>query len=599
MKTKFILVLIFFLSNIVNAYSLTFCFSSEDSCNVSIVQHDTIIYSNDAINFQLNTNNQADYYIWHIISNTNNVNISDSLIRNPIVTIQPNTTQQIVLEAYYYYEDDSNYVLNGDFELGDTGFFVGSDLIPVTYSVSNNANTNNPGNCSCSNSTNILTTRIRSHWISGTELYRQNLSIEPNAHYVFSFDATTVNQNITVPEEHGVCYSIFNYSYFFNGLSQPQNYWTSSDVSLICCDWQHFFLPFYADNYTDSIRINIGRRANAFIDWQENSFDNISVRKVCATYDTINITIIKNNSERFIDTTICENAFPFHYYDSIYNSPELYYHYFYSSESGFDSIHYLTIRTYGTTYRDTIIDYFCIGSIYNGNGFYNIMDTGLYFNTYINSNGCDSVIYLRLKQKTLENKNIYITICEGGTYSVGGFNASEEGIYYDTIDSYQGCDSVIILHLNLIPALDTVIEATINTSQIYEEYGFHLTVGGIYYTYFQFGDGCKMKIKLILNVIEKETIDVWFPNSFTPSQSSNTVFKYYTQDYDNIRIKIFQIFNRWGQEIFSTQKKAVFWDGKYKGKDCPTGTYVWRLLYFERDNGRIFFEKKGEVNLIR
>jgi hypothetical protein len=45
---------------------------------------------------QLNTDVQADYYAWKP-----NSNITDTTLRNPIVTALPNTSNQYIVQAMY------------------------------------------------------------------------------------------------------------------------------------------------------------------------------------------------------------------------------------------------------------------------------------------------------------------------------------------------------------------------------------------------------------------------------------------------------------------------------------------------------------------
>ena len=62
-------------------------------------------------------------------------------------------------------------------------------------------------------------------------------------------------------------------------------------------------------------------------------------------------------------------------------------------------------------------------------------------------------------------------------------------------------------------------------------------------------------------------------------------------------VETFEIFNRWGQRIYSSTKLP--WDGKYNGKLLDNGVYIWRLLYKTKYSGDIRFEKTGEVSIIR
>ena len=81
-----------------------------------------------------------------------------------------------------------------------------------------------------------------------------------------------------------------------------------------------------------------------------------------------------------------------------------------------------------------------------------------------------------------------------------------------------------------------------------------------------------------------DTIDVYvtqggevlyIPNSFFPNDNNlNDLFHAY-----GTSVKIFdmQIFNRWGQLIFSSNDIKLGWDGKYKGKMVEGGVYVYKV----------------------
>ena len=62
-------------------------------------------------------------------------------------------------------------------------------------------------------------------------------------------------------------------------------------------------------------------------------------------------------------------------------------------------------------------------------------------------------------------------------------------------------------------------------------------------------------------------------------------------------MKYFRIFNRWGQEIFSTSDIDQGWDGMYKGSSQPIGVYVY-MVEAITSTGREFV-KQGNVTLIR
>ena len=98
------------------------------------------------------------------------------------------------------------------------------------------------------------------------------------------------------------------------------------------------------------------------------------------------------------------------------------------------------------------------------------------------------------------NSSISATICQGEVYQEQGFNASEAGIYTQILEASNGCDSVVMLTLNVNPAFDTTINATINIGDVYSEYGFNETEDGTYVQNLQTINGCDSTITLNLTI---------------------------------------------------------------------------------------------------
>lgn len=86
------------------------------------------------------------------------------------------------------------------------------------------------------------------------------------------------------------------------------------------------------------------------------------------------------------------------------------------------------------------------------------------------------------------------------------------------------------------------------------------------------------------------------PNAFTPNGDGNN-------DYFNIlsagykKLKSFKIFNRWGEQLFSTTDFRKGWDGTYNGKPCEIGTYFWLVTAVGIDDQEKLI--KGDLSLIR
>jgi gliding motility-associated-like protein len=90
--------------------------------------------------------------------------------------------------------------------------------------------------------------------------------------------------------------------------------------------------------------------------------------------------------------------------------------------------------------------------------------------------------------------------------------------------------------------------------------------------------------------------DVYIPSAFTPNHDNlNETFGV----VDNTTLQFFslQIYSKWGQLIFNSNDVTQKWDGTFKGKKMPNGSYLWMLNY-TNIRGRKFYEQ-GTVMLIR
>ena len=59
----------------------------------------------------------------------------------------------------------------------------------------------------------------------------------------------------------------------------------------------------------------------------------------------------------------------------------------------------------------------------------------------------------------------------------------------------------------------------------------------------------------------------------------------------------FTVYNRWGEQIFSTTNPAVGWNGHFEGNLCKQDVYVWRVAAVFLDGASV--EQAGDVTLIR
>jgi len=111
----------------------------------------------------------------------------------------------------------------------------------------------------------------------------------------------------------------------------------------------------------------------------------------------------------------------------------------------------------GTGTPTSITDVVCQGSRYDANGFVLNEDetstAGLLTRTRMTeTNGCEAELTLHLTVLSNDSVNIIQNACGSCTYN--GVTYYESGVYKQYYNNSNGCDSVVVLHVNLYPAFD-------------------------------------------------------------------------------------------------------------------------------------------------
>jgi hypothetical protein len=117
-------------------------------------------------------------------------------------------------------------------------------------------------------------------------------------------------------------------------------------------------------------------------------------------------------------------------------------------------------------------------------------------------------------------------------------------------------------------------------------------------------DNCKDTATRVIQILNGQV--TFIPNAFSPNISQkaeeNGVCKIYGRNISDQDFN-WQIFNRWGEVVYSTQTlkdaNEIGWNGKFKnnGDDLPLGVYTYTLSLKYIDGKK--FEKTGTINLIR
>jgi gliding motility-associated-like protein len=106
-------------------------------------------------------------------------------------------------------------------------------------------------------------------------------------------------------------------------------------------------------------------------------------------------------------------------------------------------------------------------------------------------------------------------------------------------------------------------------------------------------NGCIATDTVLVTVLPEPIVVM--PTAFSPNgDNNNDVYEPFVPNA-NADILTFQVFDRWGKLLHNDA--TTMWDGKFKGKEQPVGTYVYVVEYVDLLNRQELL--KGHFNLIR
>lgn len=109
-------------------------------------------------------------------------------------------------------------------------------------------------------------------------------------------------------------------------------------------------------------------------------------------------------------------------------------------------------------------------------------------------------------------------------------------------------------------------------------------------------NGCSQEARIEFELVQPKVV---VPNAFTPNNDGvNDVFRLKVLE-GTIRMLQMDVYNRWGEKVFSSNEPDAAWDGKMSdGKGAPSDVYVYYIRW-ERGDGALQPPFKGDVALLR
>ena len=202
----------------------------------------------------------------------------------------------------------------------------------------------------------------------------------------------------------------------------------------------------------------------------------------------------------------------------------------FTAASGCDSIVNLSL-TVTDLITTTLSPSICNGESFTvGSNTYTT--TGTYENFFTTPAGCDSLVVLNLNVLPTPQTALNISICNGESFSVGSSSYSTGGVFTDVLTAANGCDSTVTLNLTILPTPTTPLNISICDGESYSVGTSTYTQSGNYTDVLSTVNGCDSTVVLNLTVLNTPettlTESICNGESFSVGASSYTASGVYT-----------------------------------------------------------------------
>ncbi len=237
---------------------------------------------------------------------------------------------------------------------------------------------------------------------------------------------------------------------------------------------------------------------NVNVNWNPSGNRTLTLTQCLGTdCETETITISVHPTYEFTDeATICEGQSIF--LGGANQTQSGAYSDTYQSINGCDSVIVTTLSVVDAI-EVFLAETICAGeSLFVGGA--NQTTSGNYVDEFVSVSGCDSLVTTNLTVLDPILVNESAQVCQGGSILIGGELQSTPGNYTEVFESVQGCDSVVVTNLSIIPA--PIIEESVEIcpGQSYFVGGAEQTEPGEYSDIITDGDGCQTVVITTLSI---------------------------------------------------------------------------------------------------
>lgn len=231
----------------------------------------------------------------------------------------------------------------------------------------------------------------------------------------------------------------------------------------------------------------------------------------CDSVEHIQLTVLPIYRDTLYATT-CDNQ-PYEWvgHNATFTTAGIYADTLTAASTNCDSICVLNLTVYPTAASE--FDYtMCEGDSMTIDSISWYKTAGDYAATLKTIHGCDSVVTVHLTVKPLYRDTTKGAICQGEVFMWKGKPYNIQGTYYDTLPALTDveCDSIQVLQLTVHPTFKETLQMAICPGELYYWRGNNYNKEGIYYDSLQTINGCDSiyELQLTFHPVYNDTVDM-------------------------------------------------------------------------------------------
>ena len=234
-------------------------------------------------------------------------------------------------------------------------------------------------------------------------------------------------------------------------------------------------------------------------------------------------------------------------------------------------------------------------------------EDGLYQDTVTTASGCDSLVTIDLEFTATLSFDTSVVLCVGDTIRIGALQYIELGTYSDTLTSLYGCDSIVRVQIlsndnsalelgesrSLCPGESLTLSLSNFNSYLWSDGStapsIIITEPGLYRVEVLDTNNCNFTDEVLITEgcnLEVGAANIFSPNGDMINDTWGPTFNQTPSSY------IIDIFDRFGNPVFSSSDLSQSWDGRRENKELNPDVYVWRI----QADSQTFW---GDVTLLR